>query len=520
MQPIVIKPTSRTIARRVINKRNNFSTQSLFAKTLPLDFLQSYFHIYDTETLLELYDCQTSAIAEALRQDANGNYIYDTVLWSWMKKSAKSTIVAAIADYVACTKDKARIRLIANDRKQADSRVGYYMRENIKIGARKGYGNSELSDYMQQFRQATKITPSGYTIEYPNGSIIEMVPIDPTGEAGGNDDLIIFSELWGWSSKAHQLMWVETTIAPTRWGKAQRWIDTYAGFTGESPILENLYTEVVKDDNRLDVIGNPECYATGKLFAVWCTKHHFKWQTPEYYASERQNLTDSQFRRLHLNEWIMPVDSFVQADWYDACVDSEIPPLGLHDEIVIALDAAVSSDCFAIVAVSRDRRYPSKFTSDGYEAPDRLIKRYARAWTPPKNGKLAFWSDNPDEITPTSELKRLIKTYNVVQVTFDPYQLEHFVNQLEHESDAWFSEFNQMGEREISDKQLYDMIREGRIAHDGRDEILRSHVLNSAAKILNDDRKLRIVKKTDDRKIDLCVSLAMACKRACDLIAK
>lgn len=516
----VIRPTSRTLARRVINKRNNLSTATLFTGINPLDFLQSYFYVYDTETLLELYDCQKYAIAEALRTDANGMYVYDTVLWSWMKKSAKSTCVAGIADYVACKKDKARIRLIANDRKQADSRVGYYMRENIKIGAKRGYGTSELADYMQQFRQATKITPSGYTIEYPNGSLVEMIPVDPTGEAGGNDDLIIFSELWGWKHTAHQQMWAEATIASTRFGKAQRWIDTYAGFEGESPILENLYSEVVKDENRLDIPHNAECYASGRTFATWVTKHHFSWQTLEYYLSERKNLTDDQFRRLHLNEWVTSTNSFVSIDWWDSSADENVPPLSPYDEIVIALDAAVTSDCFAMVAVSRDRRYPSQFRDGNYEAPDKLIKRYSYAWTPPKDGKLAFWSDNSDDITPTSELKRLIRLYNVVQVTYDPYQLEHFVSQLAYESDAWFSEFNQMGEREIADKGLYDLIREGRIAHNGRDDTLREHIKNSAAKSLSDERKLRIVKKDDNRKIDLTVALSMACKRAIEMIPK
>ena len=35
-----------------------------------------------------------------------------------------------------------------------------------------------------------------YKTSLPNNTIIEAIPIDPAGEAGGNDDLIIFSELW------------------------------------------------------------------------------------------------------------------------------------------------------------------------------------------------------------------------------------------------------------------------------------------------------------------------------------
>lgn len=509
-----------------LDSRQALSLFDIFSQWRPLPFIEEYFYLYDTEDLITFHPSQVHAFNEATKRDKTGDYKYHTVLWSWMKKSAKTSIIAAIADYVALYKPKAYIRLVGNDLKQADSRVGYYMRENIKIGARRGYGSDYASHLMQQIRKDTRIKPSGYTITYPNGSIVEMVPIDPSGEAGGNDDLIVFSELWGWKHKSHKDMYVEMAISPTRFGQAQTWIDTYAGFEGESPILEHLYESVVNDENRIAIPHNDECYAKNGIFATWVTKHHLSYQTPEYYAAERARLTQEQFSRMHENQWITSENAFISIGWWDECADDRpekeggIPKLSPYDELIIALDAGISSDCFAIVAVSRDSRYQSDWTQEGATAPDHFIRRYARQWTPPKGGKLQFTSRNPQAITPASELKRLIETYNVAQVCYDPWQLEHFVSEMKYELQAWFEPFAQGTEREIADKQLYDIIREKRISHFGIDNDLRSHLQNAASKITSDDRKLRIVKKNEKYKIDLAVALSMAVKRANDLIAK
>lgn len=351
-----------------------------------------------------------------------------------------------------------------------------------------------------------------------------MVAIDPRGEAGGNDDITVFSELWGWKHKSHKDMWAEMTISPNRFGYAQRWIDTYAGYEGESPILEQLYDELILKGEQITIGSNPECYVSGGMFGTWVTKHYLPWQTKAYYDNERRNLTALQFDRLHWNRWVTSEDSFIPMEWWDECATDDIPELGKSEEIVITLDAGVDSDCFAMVAVSRDRRRRSRLvqTEDGMimEAPDVLIRRYARQWTPPKNEKLKFWSDDPAEETPASELKRLIKGNNVVQVAYDPWQLEHFVSQLEAETGVWFDPFIQGGERELADKMLHDMIREKQLLHSGNDNDLRTHIGNANKKALGEGRRLRIVKRNEKLKIDLTVALAMACKRGVDHIAK
>lgn len=488
----------------------------------PLEFIKNYFYLYDTEDIIGLHPSQEYPLAEAMARTSDGKFKYRMVLWSWPKKSAKSSIVAAAADYSCLYKAKSSWKLIGNDLKQADSRVGHYMRENIRIGGRKGYGNDVGAIALQNIRKATKISASNYKIAYPNGSVVEMIPIDPAGEAGGNDDGHVFSELWGWRQKSHEAMWTESTMSPNRYGFAQQWIDTYAGFEGESLILENLYKQVVKEENRLDIPYNEECYAANGIFACWVTKHHLAWQTDEYYSSEKVRSHESEFNRIHLNQWQQSSSPFIEIKYYDACADSDIPPLLPHEEIVIALDAATSSDCFAIVAVSRDRRYPPRYNTKGEQlSPEYFVRRYAKAWYPPKNGKIQFDGFAPDgSPSPKEELRRLMKAYNVYQVCFDPYQLAYFISECEKEIEGWYEEFQQGQPREKADKYLFDILRETRLAHDGRDDELRQHVLNASVDLVGRNEHFRIIKKAEGKKIDLVISLSMACYTASQILPK
>lgn len=429
-----------------------------------------------------LYEWQRRPLELALSRDANGHFRYTTVLWSWPKKSAKSSVIAAVADYVAEHKPNASIKLIANDLRQADSRVGYYLRQAIRIGQRNGK------------RDGIVITPSGYRITYPNGSRIESVPIDPTGEAGGNDDMIVFSELWGWKSKAHQLMFSEMTISPNRFGYSQRWADTYAGFKGDSPVLEPLYESAVKNGRQLDpaTMGGAQVYVNdaAKMLAVWVTKPMFPWQTPEYYASEEATLHPDEFKRIHGNEWVDSVAAFISIEWWKACQATYT--LGANEPVIIGVDAATTSDCFAIVMVSR--------------RDEHNYVHYCRVWYPPKGGAIDYGE-------PEKELKRLINTYNVLEVAYDSYQLVSMMQRLRGEEFVNARAFSQGGDRLIADKRLYDMIKTRATHHAGEPD-LAEHIGNAAAEIDKHESKLRIVKRSENKKIDAAVALSMANDRA------
>lgn len=455
----------------------------------PVQWIESNFYLYDTGQLMSLYPWQRLPLELALSRDPEtGRYLYNTILWSWPKKSAKSSVIAAVADYVATHKMNGSIKLIANDLKQADSRVGMYLRANILLGKKQG------------MRRGIKITPSGYHVTYPNGAKVECIPIDPTGEAGGNDDMLVFSELWGWKSEAQKKMWTEMTISPNKYGYSQRWVDTYAGYKGGSPILEPLYESAVVKGRQLPLeqTGGAKVYVNeaAKILAVWETEHLFPWQTPEYYASEAAILVPTEYKRIHDNEWVDALTAFIPAEWWLACKATYTMLNG--EQMIIGVDAATTSDCFAIVMVSR---------RDYGEQGSHVHVHYCRVWYPPKGGEI-------DYEEPKKELKRLINQYNILEIAYDQHQLVNMMQQLRNEEYVNARKFSQNDDRLVADKRLYDMIRARQIHHSGNEPELATHLGNAAAEIDKHESKLRIVKRETELKIDAAVALSMANDRS------
>jgi phage terminase large subunit-like protein len=448
----------------------------------PADWIENNFYLYDTGQLMTLFDCQRRPLELALSRDEQGKFRFNTVLWSWPKKSAKSSVIAAVADYTASTRIRGSIKLVANDLKQADSRVGMYLRENIKIGQRAGRRDMGI-----------RMTPSGYHSKYPNGSIIECVPIDPSGEAGGNDDLIVYSELHGWKSKAHQRMWSEMTLSPTKFGNSQRWVDTYAGYEGESPILEQLYDVGVR--NGVQVWDDLEVYANeqARMLTVWVTQWLLPWQTNEdgqaYYTQEAAQLTPNEFARMHRNQWVSSEDVFVPYEWWAAC-ESEFENVKHDEPCILALDAGVVSDCFAASLITR--------------RDDRVQIQYSRIWQPHSGIVLDY---APIE----AEVRRLINTYNVLEVCYDEFQLVDMMGRIRSEEAVNVRKFSQAAPRAVADKRFFDLIRDRKIQHRNEHD-LNEHIKNANRKP-EDEQKLRIVKRTPQGKIDLAVCCSMGIDR-------
>jgi phage terminase large subunit-like protein len=437
----------------------------------PVEWIEQHFYIPELNGPIKLYPYQKACLREALSVGDDGLFKYSVIVWSDIKKSAKSTIAAAVALFVAYHHKWGQIVSVANDLKQADSRVAYYMRRAIELNP----------------KMKAKCKVRNYKATFPNGTFFESVPIDPTGEAGGNADMVIFSELWGSHSKAQQRMWTEMTLPPLKYGKAFRWVETYAGYVGESPTLEMLH-EQGKTGQQLD--GLPVWINDkARLFLMWNQEPRLPWQTPEYYASEAAILTDSEFRRVHKNQWVSSVDQFVPDAWWDAC-KGDRPDLAPGKPLVFALDAAITGDCFGMVGVSR---HPDDNT--------RVVVRYAQKWNAPKNGKINY---APIE----QEIRRLADQNNVIEWAYDPYQLHSMCSRLATDGVGWFREFKQGEPRIVADKQLQDLIRDRRIVHGGEAD-LTQHIKNANAK-QEGERRIRLVKRTNSLKIDLAVCLSMS----------
>ncbi len=423
------------------------------------------------------------------------NLIYSTV-----KKSGKTTIAALFTRYFAETAPPfGEIYCAANDLEQATNRVFHAIRQSIELDptARKRW---HITDH---------------ELRLSNGTFIRALASDYRGEAGANPRLTVWTELWAYEHERMRRLFEELTPVPTQ--ESLRLIETSAGYEGQSDLLRDLF-ELGKEGRQLtagelsQLTGAPpgcfvEAINADSLVPVWMNEaaslvmywdeglvaRRMPWQSgregAQYYAEQEKTLRPSQFRRLHLNEWTQNEEAFLPIEWWDAC-EEELPELDSRTKMVIGVDGAVSGDCFAIVGVTR---HPVRH--------DDVAVRLWGLWEPEPGGKIDF-----DE--PFRELLTLAEDYHVQQVAYDPFQLEHFMQQLRRRARVWVYEFNQGADRNIADKTLFDLVRDRRIAHCGPPEI-RQHLLNADAKITGDS-KMRIEKRVERLKVDLVVALAMA----------
>src|SRR6516164_3153871 len=72
------------------------------------------------------------------------------------------------------------------------------------------------------------------------GATIIAIPSDYASAAGSNQNIAVFDELWAFSTEGLRRLFDELTPPPTR-RYAIRLIVTYAGFSGESVLLEEIY---------------------------------------------------------------------------------------------------------------------------------------------------------------------------------------------------------------------------------------------------------------------------------------
>jgi phage terminase large subunit-like protein len=311
--------------------------------------------------------------------------------------------------------------------------------------------------------------------------------------------------------------------SPTR-PDSIRLVETYAGWEGESELLYGLYRQTVLEGRQLTA---GEMNAAGAfaeapnadslvpcwvneaagMFAYWDSgpqAHRQPWQQgPEgaaYYANEAASQTPANYTRLHLNEWASAESSFIDLLWWDACQGEPIPLLpGDDTPIVLSLDAGVTGDCFAAVAVSRDPDRPG-----GFEQKGGVMLRSVNVWTPTKGHPVDF-----------GEVETMVRAFcaarNVVQIAYDPHQLHDMATRLQRDGVAWTRPFQQGMERLIADGQLYQLIIQRRIRHDGAWPVMREHLSNANKKVSpSEDTRLRIVKKSEGRKVDAVVALSMA----------
>ena len=179
------------------------------------------------------------------------------------------------------------------------------------------------------------------------GATITALASDYAGAAGGNPTITCFDELWAFTSERSRRLWDEMITSPAR-KISSRLTVTYAGFEGESVLLEEIY----KRGSVLPEVAPSLRAGEGMLFA-WHHEPIAPWQDEQWLAEMRRSLRPNAFLRMIENRFVGSESSFIDLQSWDACVDPAVKPV-LTDHLLsvwIGVDASVKHDSTAIVAV-------------------------------------------------------------------------------------------------------------------------------------------------------------------------
>jgi hypothetical protein len=438
----------------------------------PARFIETVLHDPETSKPFALLPSERLFIAHAFATDADGKLIYHEWVYAAPKKSGKTGFAAllTITVLVLFGGRYGEAFCLANDLEQSTSRVFEAVRRIIAASP--------------ALRDEARVLSDKITFLATNATITPLAS-DAASAAGGHPVISVFDELWGYTSERSRRLWDEMVPVPTK-RVSVRLTVSYAGFTAESQLLEDLY----KRGMALPEIA-PDLFAGDGLLMLWSHKPLAPWQDDAWLATMRRSLRPPQYLRMIENRFVTTEASFIPIEWWDNCVDPALRPVVADRALPVwvAIDASVRRDTTALVATTWSMRHqrvqlvahkivqPSEAQPIDFEA---VIEATIIDWT---------------------------KRYNVRVVRFDPFQMIASSQRLLREG-VPMEEFPQsVPNLTDSSQNLYDLIK-GRNLIAYPDEEIRLAVSRAVA--IETPRGWRIGKDKQSHKVDVIVALAMA----------
>ena len=177
----------------------------------PVSFIEEILRDPETGEPIRLYRAQKRFIRKALKLTKDDRLRYPELIFSGPKKCGKTTLAAMIVLYVIVilSGPNAEAFVLANDFEQAQGRVFQAIARMV----------DSSSDF--------KVMSSKITF-VPRNATITALANDYAGAAGTNANIVVFDELWAYTSERAHRLWDEMVPPPTR-QVACRLTVTYAG---------------------------------------------------------------------------------------------------------------------------------------------------------------------------------------------------------------------------------------------------------------------------------------------------
>jgi phage terminase large subunit-like protein len=405
--------------------------------------------------------------------------LWNTLLYSTIKKSGKTELQAIAALKWALEHNDDELLLQGNDFDQAAGRVFKAVARLCKLNKIKC---RILAD----------------RIIFPNGSEMRAIASDFAGEAGAQQGFDGVDEPWAVTSESGIRLLEELTPILTK--PSIRFVSSYAGWLNQSRWLWDLYLEGV--DKSVHPEGRAErihetlpifLNREARLFTYWDSgldARRMPWQqgprAEAYYRQQQRSMRAGAFARLHLNQWGTGDDKFITAEAWNSITDPNMRPLAQGGQLFGGWDASTKRDSTAVVFVCWDH--------------GRIRIACYRIFTPKPGRPVDF-----EEVE--AYVREVCSKHKVIKINCDPYQLYSTIQKLKKENFP-VEEFNQsLPNLTMMATTINDRITQRTLVTYPADD-LKAHALNAIA--AESPRGMTIKKERAAGKIDSFIALSMA----------
>ena len=437
---------------------------------------------------IALMDWQKRQLWDVFPPANGGRPVIRNYLDSENKKLGKSTKAGIVAAYMASTESGGEIYICASDQDQARDRVFKSIRYAVEHGP--------LSHYARAYRDR---------IEWSNGSVITALPQDYKGSAGGEPICVVFDELHTYSYEYERRLWDEMIVPPTlEYGI--RWVASYAGYTGESVLLQEVWDKVEAGELVQEyppVYHNDAAGWWGMILQELAAYELIPWgqgdRGRQYLEEARDSERPLSFMRLFRNLWVSAESVFCPTDWWEVCKDTDLKPLPPTQSVplYVGVDAAVKAhgDDVGVIAV--------------YQQGERVAVAWHKVWRGGKSRNEELRLDQTVEPYLLAQAER----YNLKQVCFDPRYMTTVAHRLRDKGLPMVEVTQSRPVLGPLGQGLYNLVQDGRLAYYPHPDL---DTLTAGAMAREIPQGLHIKKGAG--KVDLLVALSFCAGPAADAL--